>query len=262
MENNICVVIPMYNYGEVTRKCVDLTLKNAGVGVDIIVVDDCSKEPYVDDRVKVIRLEKNSGFTAAANAGIRECYHKYQYVHLLNNDTEPKEDFIKLLLEAFTADQNLGIACSVRETERDGKTLYLTYPIDAVSGNTAYELEEPKEAILYNAWIPLCSALIRMDVVENVGLLDRRMRNHCSDNDFCVRAGTLGYWTALVTKSIVKHHHELTTKTVGANAKEDQYILMQKVRCDFMREVLKYFPLDSTTKLFGKLSFEFAEEEK
>lgn len=252
---DICVIIPMFNFGEFTAKCIDLTLKNAGVPIDIIVVDDCSKIPFKDDRVKVIRLEKNLGFTGATNAGILEAWGKYKYVHLLNNDTEPYPDFIKELLTAFEMDPNIGIACSVRETTYDDKNVLINQPVDILMGHCAWTEEDLPHPFYYSPWIALCSALIRTDVLRQTGLLDRRMLNHCSDNDFCVRAGVMGYTTVLVPKSKIFHFHEITTRSIGLEASGDQVILIQKIRCDYMASILKKYPLSAPEGKLYELIF-------
>jgi hypothetical protein len=255
--SEIAVIIPMHNFGELTTACIDATLENSGVPVDIHVVDDASDIPFVDNRVTVHRLDNNLGFTGATNHGILKCWTKYKYIHFLNNDTIPRKDFIKLLLDELKKEPDIGIACSARETDMNGETLLETFPIDLAMGWAAHQaLDEEIEHSNYNCpWVPICSALVPVEVIYNVGLLDRRMKNHCSDNDFCVRAGELGYRTVLVFKSVVKHIHEVTTKSVNANITADQIILMGKVRCDYRKSLLDNFPLDGGTKLKGELIF-------
>ena len=62
---NIVVVIPMFGKEEYTNKCVEAVTANYGTGdpIEILVVDDGSPTPYVNEKVNVIRLEENSGFT-------------------------------------------------------------------------------------------------------------------------------------------------------------------------------------------------------
>jgi len=257
MAINVCILIPMHNFGELTKKCIDLTLENAGVPIDIFVVDDGSEIPYKDNRVKIIRLENNVGFTEAVNIGIQEIWNKYMFIHILNNDTEPHKDFVKELMGAFKEHHAIGVTASVRATQVDGKTALFTFPIDCVSGMTAFNWSEDElpDDLFYAPWIPFCSVMIKSDVLKQVGLLDARMKNHCSDNDFCVRAWQLGFHTALVPKSIVTHHHETTTRSMGIDASKDQALLMTKVRCDFMRSVLEAYPLDGNTKKMYELVF-------
>ena len=84
----ICVISPMFGFGEVTRKCIDMTFQNAGVEVDILVVDDGSPEPFIvpeNSRFQALMLKNNSGFTTAVNQGILWCGDRYDYLHLLTN---------------------------------------------------------------------------------------------------------------------------------------------------------------------------------
>lgn len=254
----ICAIIPMYNFGEYTKRCIDLTLENAGVPIDILVVDDCSDVPFKDDRVEVLRLDENVGFTGATNAGILDVWGAYDYVLLLNNDTEPRPDFVKELLKTFDQDEDIGVACSVRETVWEGKFALFNQPVDCFDGYCIWTDESLPEPLYYCPWIPLCSALIRTDVLKQVGLLDRRMLNHCSDNDFCVRCIELGYAVVLVPKSIVFHFHEVTVKSLGIDAMEDKKILIEKVRCDVRRKILSEFSLTG----HGEKKYELVFREK
>lgn len=253
--NNICVIIPMHNFGWMTNDCIEITLKNAGVPVDIHVVDDGSKEPFVNNSVTVHRLDKNVGFTNAINHGILQCWGKYKYIHFLNNDTAPYPDFIKRLFDVLDKNPDIGIAGSVREVFIENVKYLETWPIDLFAGWTTYIKEELKDEFYHCPWIPLCSTLIKTETVQATGLFDRRMRTYCTDNDFCMRAGQLGYKTVLVPKSVVFHMHEVTTKSLKLDPSEDQPILLEKIRGDYMKDLLEHFPLDSGTGLRGKLGF-------
>src|SRR3990167_2027168 len=255
--SKICCIIPMYNFANLTEQCIKLTLANAGVPVQILVVDDGSEIPftYNDDRVNILRLDKNSGYTNATNQGILKCGDRFDYLHLLNNDTEPKKDFIKLLLEALQKDPKLGVACSARHTLMNNEMWYELFATDLISGWQGFNKDIPNEEIIYAAWIPVCSALIPYEVIRYVGLLDPRMRNHCSDNDWCIRCNVAGYKVGLVPKSIIYHIHEVTTKSVKANACDDQNILLQKTACHFQSSILNQLPLDKGSNLWGKLEF-------
>lgn len=251
----------MHNFGDLTKKCIDLTLEHSGIPVDIIVVDDASKEPYKDNRVEVIRLDENVGFTQAVNLGIENSWNDYEYILLLNNDTEPCADFVKELLLAFKTNHAVGISGSVRLTMQqhpemsEKKEAYFSYPLDCVSGYSAYTWEDLPDPFYICPWIPFCSVMIKSEVIKQVGLLDHRMKNHCSDNDFCVRTWTMGYHVVLATKSKVIHHHETTTRSLDLDPTADQQILLTKVRCDFTRGMLETYPLDGANKKMFELVF-------
>lgn len=248
----------MYGFPEMTKKCVDYTIKNAGIEHDILVVDDGSPESFQDDRVFIKRLDKNLGFTGATNAGIEWALEgKYDYVLLLNNDTEPEPDFMKLLLEVLQKDPEIGIAGSARIIYGEEETLIENFGIDLISGYQAYTKNDLDKEIIYVAWLPVCSALIPTEVIRYVGLLDRRMRIYCSDNDYCIRAQQLGYRIALVPKSKIKHFHQHTTRYLKLwdDATRDQKILLEKLSCHLQRQLMENYPLSWSDKSWGRLEF-------
>lgn len=256
----------MYGFADITKKCIDYTIKNAGGELDILVVDDGSPEPFIDDRVHVLRLEENSGYTNATNKGIIWAMKQnYDYVLLLNNDTEPEPDFVKYLLEALHKEPNLGIVGSARIIYDDkGKGLIENFGIDLISGYQAYSNTDLDKEIIHVAWLPVCSALIPMDVIRQVGLLDKRMKIYCSDNDYCIRAQQLGYTVGLVPKSKVKHFHQTTTRSIGCydQAAKDQIILLDKLSCRLQRQLLELHPISWNENSWGKLEFTAYTKEK
>lgn len=257
--NRIAVVIPMYGKAEYTTKCIEMTLENAGVGCEIVVVDDGSPEPfsYSHNRVFIHRLEQNSGFTNACNEGILWAQMRgYDYVHLLNNDTEPSKDFIKHLLDAM-ADENVHIASSVRfNPQEDGSTLVELYGLDLIRGyQCVTKPEDLKMDVLQCNWVPLCSSLVRMSLIRYLGLLDKRMRTHSSDLDYCLRAKINGFNIVVVPQSQVLHHHEVTTKANGISPQKDQMVLLEKLAGLHYAEFMKKIPLDCENKTYGKLDF-------
>lgn len=253
----VAVVIPMYNFPEMTKECIGEVIKNADVPVDIVVVDDGSIFPFTDDRVTVIRHEKNMGFTAAINSGIIWCNNRYEYILSLNNDTLPEKGWLKLLVEALDADSSLAIAGSTKITKRD-PLLIENVAIDILFGWHRYTEEDIDEKIIYCIWFGLTSALIRSSVIREVGLWDKRFRNHCSDNEFCFRCIMAGYGVALIPKSRVFHIHEVTIKhSVDRSQLElDQQALFDKIRGTDMQQILDMLPLNHEDNSWGRLNLE------
>jgi len=260
--SKIAVIIPMFGKAEYTKKCVDMTLVNAGVTVTILVVDDGSPEPfkYEDERVFIHRLEKNSGFTAATNAGILWAQKRdYDYVLTLNNDTEPCELFAKHLLDCAEADPLIGIACSVRVHPTRGADKYELVGSDLIRGYQYFTDAEGLAkfpAFVEANWIPICSGLIRMDMIREIGILDKRFRNHCSDSSYCLWAKINHWKVGLVPKSKVIHHMSITTTANNILVDDDQRLFLEKLAGIDYAKICQAMPLDGEAKTYGKLSFE------
>lgn len=254
--NRICVIIPQYGKEEYTRKCIELTDENSGVPVDILVVDDGSVDKFHDYRVNILRLDKNSGFTNAVNQGILWCGDRYEYIHLLNNDTEPKQGFIKFLLDEIEKDEDIAVASSIRLYIKNGSFDVELYGIDLIRGYQAVtKIENLKDEVIECNWVPLCSSLIRTSIIREIGLLDKQMRNHSSDLDYCLRVKMAYYRIIVVTDSRVIHHHEVTTKSNNITPNQDQRALLEKLAGLGYAQIMKVMPLDAESKTFGKLDF-------
>lgn len=254
----ICVVIPMFGKEEYTNKCVDMVRENYGTGepIEILVVDDGSAKPYFNRGVNVIHLMENSGFTAAANAGILWAqYRNCDYVLLLNNDTEPHPNFLKYLLDIMEGDNSIGIASSARIYPKEN--LVELYGLDLIRGYQAVtKPENLKDEVVECNWVPLCSSLIRMDVIREVGLLNKLMRNHSSDLEYCLKVKMAHHKIVVVTKSQVIHYHEVTTSSNNITPEKDQRVLLEILAGLPYQQFMNVMPLDGQQKTYGRISFE------
>lgn len=77
MSDKVSVIIPMYNSEKYIDECVKSVINQTYTNLEIIIIDDCSTdsslsvvEKIADDRIKLIKLEKNVGVSAARNTGI------------------------------------------------------------------------------------------------------------------------------------------------------------------------------------------------
>lgn len=257
--SKILLVIPMYNKEEYTNKCVELAIDNSGIynePMEVLVVDDGSIKPYINPKVNVLRLDVNTGFTNAVNQGILWGKDRFDYVLLLNNDTEPEMDYLKHLVDALEADPKVGIAASVRRhVNREPQCIELCGS-DLIRGYQYFTEEEklPENPVPCN-WIPLCSGLLRMSMVREIGLLDKRFRNHCSDSSYCLWAKINQWGVVFVPKSIVLHHLSVTTTANNIMVDDDQKKFLEKLAGMDYAQIMAHVPLDGEAKTFGKIDF-------
>tara|TARA_Y100000310_G_C20417119_1_gene684868 strand:- start:197 stop:814 length:618 start_codon:yes stop_codon:yes gene_type:complete len=79
----VSIIVTNYNYGDYLPRCLRSCLSQENVGVEVILVDDCSTDdsmekirPFVD-KIKVLKTKKNSGVAVAANLGIQNCVGQF-----------------------------------------------------------------------------------------------------------------------------------------------------------------------------------------
>lgn len=105
----VSIIIPVYNAELFLRRCVESILMQDYKSLEIILVDDCSKDSSREickllasenDNISTIFQEKNSGAAAARNAGIRTASGKY--IIFMDSDDHwigqvPIKKYVKLL---------------------------------------------------------------------------------------------------------------------------------------------------------------------
>ena len=113
--SRVTVIIPNYNGLKFMGPCMSALSAQTYTDFCVLIVDNGSTDGSVEwinsvtsgqdtashlpFEVSSILLRDNTGFAGAVNIGIG--YARSELVLLLNNDTEPRPDFIKSLVEAF-----------------------------------------------------------------------------------------------------------------------------------------------------------------
>jgi GT2 family glycosyltransferase len=111
----VSVVIPNWNGAEKLRKHLPNVLKVKGVN-EVIVSDDASTDDSLlvlkneFPTVKVVKREKNGGFSVNVNFGFSHA--KGNLVFLLNSDASPAVDSLEKVLSHFENPRVFSVSCS------------------------------------------------------------------------------------------------------------------------------------------------------
>lgn len=126
----VSVIIPSYNREKTIERAVMSVLNQTYKDLELIVVDDCSKDNTVevlksikDDRLKIIRLEKNSGACVARNVGIENA--QGDYIAFQDSDDEWLLDKLEKQMAIFEKVKVDLVFCAFN---RFGLGEDLTYP--------------------------------------------------------------------------------------------------------------------------------------
>lgn len=115
----ITVIMPVYNAERFLEKSVESVLEQTHSNLELILIDDCSKdnslllaERYVkkDERIKVIRNEKNQGVAITRNSGIQVA--KGEYIALLDSDDVWEKNKLEKQLQLIKKEQAEIVYCS------------------------------------------------------------------------------------------------------------------------------------------------------
>lgn len=217
--NRATVIIPSWNGRHLLGPCLESLYRQEFRDFEVIVVDNGSMDGSIGflerrfPQVRMIGFEKNMGFSAAVNAGIRSA--ETPYIALLNNDTEVHPLWLKELIGALEADPKAGSAAS--------KVLFLSDPRTVNSAGDAFSFFGAAyqrrlmldDSELFNEpeyVFSACgaAALFRSEMFARVGLFDEDFFAYQEDVDLGFRAQLLGHRCLFVPKAIVYHRSHMT----------------------------------------------------
>lgn len=219
------IVICIHNALVDVKKCLDSVKKYTDVPYRLILVDDGSEKAckeYISHFAKktpntiVIRNESASGFTKAANQGMRAS--KNEYVVLLNSDTIVTHGWIKRMQECGESSKSIGIIGPLSNAaswqsipklmESDGKWSLNPLPADwtpekmAATVNKLSTKKFPRVTLLNGFCL-----LIKKSVIEKIGYFDEENfpEGYGEENDYCLRAQDAGFELAVADHAYVYH---------------------------------------------------------
>ncbi len=180
MNDLISIIVPIYNVEKYLCKCVDSLINQTYKNLEIILVDDGSKDkcPEICDeyakrdyRVKVVH-KKNGGLSDARNAGMKIATGKY--ISFIDSDDYVSLDFIETLYNTMIKENSDIVECSVVKFYEDNHfdDYYDDFNVvnfSTVDGLSALISENPFHQ---HVWNKLYKSDIVLDIQFAVGKLN------------------------------------------------------------------------------------------
>ena len=234
----LAVVIVSWNVRELLASCLRSLFSDLGrldVQADVWVVDNASTDgtptllAHGFPKVHLIASDENLGFAAGNNLALKAIVADSDFaihnsvVWLLNPDTEVRPGATAALLSTMDTHPSVGVV-GAKLLYPDGSLqqaafrfpgllqlafelfplpprLYETplngrYPRYLYEGNEAFAIDHPLGA----------SMMVRVEAIDEVGLMDEGYRMYCEEIDWCWRMHEAG-WTALCAPTAEVIHH-------------------------------------------------------
>ena len=224
-EPKIAIIIINWNTYQLTFNCLKSLEECSYKNKKVFFVDNGSTDGSGDkialefSEINYIKNEKNEGFTGANNKALKVILKQnFDYVLLLNNDTEVNPNFLSLLVARMESDKNLAATQPLILDLPHKKTIWNA----GGSFNTFFGLSKtrlkgvtykPKLKIqTFTNWISGCCILVKIQAIKEVGLLDNHFFAYFEDVDWSIRMKNQGYKLGVVPKSIIYHHSSGSTK--------------------------------------------------
>ncbi|HUI06986.1 MAG TPA: glycosyltransferase [Verrucomicrobiae bacterium] len=227
------IIILTHNQLAHTKLCLQSIENHTPERYELILVDNGSTDgtpeflrEYERTRscVRVIRNDTNRGFAAANNQGLAVARAKY--VLLLNNDTVVTKNWLGRMLAVFDRFPEVGLVGPVSN--------YVSGPqlVKGAAYKTLDELpsfaerwaaQHAGESQKVHRLVGFC-LLARRAVIEKIGGLDERFGSgNFEDDDFCLRAGLVGFKARIAQDAFIHHTGSQTFR--GANIDYRQAML-------------------------------------
>ncbi len=246
----IAIILVNYNSEKDTKECLESLAKIKADTFDykIIVVDNGSKKDLKlpkrlnDDNLDLIRTEANIGFTGGNNLGISYAVKNYhpEYFLLLNNDTLVQSAFLEKLKLCLENNEQAGIAAakiyfapgyeyhkkSYKKSERGQVIWFAGGTIDWANLVAFHrgvdEVDRGQfDHLGQTDFATGCCMLIKRELIDEVGILDKKYFLYLEDVDYSVRALKKGYQIIFCPKSVVWHKNAGSSE--GPGSKIHQY---------------------------------------
>ena len=207
------IVIPNYKGRDYLIPCLDSLKEQTFKDMHVIVVDDGSDDDELENAlssydIELVLKEKNEGFSATVNTGIKLSMDS-EYVILLNNDTVVEKDYVEKMVEAMDGRNEIFSAQSKMVS------LYNKDKMDSAGDyycilGWAYNKGKDKSVNNYNKEKKIFSAcagsaIYRVSTLKETGLFDEAHFAYLEDVDIGYRARLMGYKNIYAPKAVCYH---------------------------------------------------------
>lgn len=218
----VSIVTLNWNQTKITCEFLESTRKLNYKNYEILVCDmgsDVDPTGQINagnyPNTKVLRSEKNLGFTGGNNWGMRQA--KGDYIFIVNNDTEVTPELLDVLLEPFAQDPTIGVTCpKIRFFHHPEVIQYAGFnPINLFTGRTtaigSKEVDKGQRDVSgYTHGAHGCAMMVKREVIEKVGMFPETFFIYYEEWDWSTRIHKAGYKIYYQAKGLIFHKESIT----------------------------------------------------
>jgi GT2 family glycosyltransferase len=260
----VAVILINRNGCKLTEACVRSLVHTKYSNLLIIITDNGSQQDDLDQLANLRRTEKsvvihplgyNAGFTKANNAGVRLALDQdADFLWILNNDTEVREDAIELSLKAFSdcaLNVNDTLVSSII-TYADNDNIWcnglrdlawVNFPRSVDKLKPALQVAQPGLVLKTAEYSVGCSMFFAREFVTKHGLMNEDYFIYYDDLDY-----SLGRNNVFIQQPLVKHKVSSTSGFKGSGrftafqsflfAKNGIHFYFRKKKIPFLEKVI------------------------
>jgi GT2 family glycosyltransferase len=211
----VAVVVVNWNSGDLLRQCLSALTSQTKTSDSIVVVDNASSDgsiAAVENRypqVKIVRLDRNTGFAAANNRAISGL-NDVTWVALVNPDAFPEPKWLETILDAARSYPDYTFYASRMMSNANRAVLDGTGDVYHTSGaawrrgyGREYQIRDLQKGEVFGACAG--AALYCRDAFVGAGGLDEKYFCYFEDVDLSFRLRLAGHRCLYVPDAVVYH---------------------------------------------------------
>jgi GT2 family glycosyltransferase len=222
---DVSVIVVLFNQAHFTLHCLRAVLAQAGVSVEVVLVDNCSTDETPQllarlDNVRVLRNRENAGFLLAVNQAAAEA--RGRTILLLNSDAFVREDALAIALQTLESDDQIG-AVGGRLILPSGQLQEAGSIVWSDASAQGYGRNLPREAgeVMFRRDVDFCSGAFLLTprvLFEQMGRLDPVYAPaYYEEADYCLRLWQAGLRVVYEPGAVIDHY-EFGSETRGGES--------------------------------------------
>jgi hypothetical protein len=253
------IIIVNYNGKHLLTSCLEAILRQEYKNFEVIVVDNGSSDGsvhFIQEQfswVRLITLEKNTGFTGGNIEGMRHA--NGEWIVLLNNDALLCTDWLGIMISALESGPELGLCASRLVIEGthllDAAGDAFTTAFSGTKVGERHDFEEYGERRLVPGACA-AAAIYRRSMLDDIGFLDEDFFLNHEDTDLNMRAWLSGWKCLYVPEAMVWHK---VSSTIGRMSDTSVYYFARNSLWVWIKNTPTFFML---RYLHHRILYEFS----
>lgn len=228
MRKELAIIVLNYNSSAECIKCISFIKVQQKIEAEVIIVDNCSNIEELnkirslchEERITLLESQRNRGFSAGNNIGLRYAYKKgYEYILVMNPDVElHQENYLHNLLAKISSDKMIAVIGSdiinaegIHQNPMRELSYWkeLLWPLDLIktkiTRKTSYVCDYTTSC--YCEKLSGCCFMIRTSFLLDIGFLDEETFLYCEEPILAKQVKSFRQKMYYMAEIQAKHQH-------------------------------------------------------
>jgi len=198
--------------GPLLDECINSTINQTYENIEVLFVDNGSTDDshkYIKakygDRVKVIRFDRNYGFSLGNNLATKFASKDSEYLLFLNPDAVLDPDYVEVIVDFMEKNEEVGVAQGV-QVFMDGSLVSLGGYVDSYGRGVELILKSfvPRPPIMV-LWASGSAMVVRRRLFDELGGFSPELFLYHDEIDLCSRVWLKGYMVVSIPSTRYRH---------------------------------------------------------